>query len=124
MNPATLARLPRLFAKMAGTVVVLIGATVLIGWVPSLPSFIKGGVGMGATTALTFVLAGIGLFCGAGWLAISDGSELEQRQAWRKKLMLACGATVSIVGLAKLGEISGVSSFSIEGLWFKNSLEV
>ena len=118
MSPATLARLPRIFAGSAGILVFLIGAMALAGWtfdVAIFRSVVPGWAQMAASSALGFVLAGFALWCGA-----TGPSQAIQvtRGSWRQSLLRGCGAAMAIIGLFKLSEALGGWNLGMEQLWF------
>src|SRR5438552_12359642 len=123
MSSVTLAKLPRLFAQVAGLCVFLTGALVLVGWAVQIPSFqsvVPGWARMAAGSALAFVLAGLSLWYGATEATrITRPDHLDSRRPWRRSVLRGCGVAVAIIGLFKLSELLGGWSFGIERLWFQ-----
>src|SRR6266850_1441921 len=123
MNTVTLRELPRLFSRLAGGLVFVIGAFVLVGWafdLPSLQSVVQGWPKMAASSALAFVLAGIALWCSASQpLRASRNDQQDPLQSRRDSLLRGCGAAVAIIGLLKLSEFLGGWNLGMEHLWFR-----
>jgi len=114
-----------MFAGSAGILVFLIGAITLAGWtfdIPIFKSVASGWAQMAASSASTFVLAGLALWCGAAERSRpAHAADQVIRQSWRQRLLRICGATVAIIGLLRLGEVLGAWSLGMERLWFHES---
>src|SRR5882672_10416536 len=109
MSPATLAQLPRLFARTAGVLVFLTGALVLVGWgldIPSFKSIVPGWAEMAASSALGFALAGAAIWCAVtGPPRPAGAAQPDSRQWWPRSVLRGCGVAVGIIGLLKLTEL-------------------
>ncbi len=122
MNLATLTLLPRLFARITGLLILFTGVFVLLGWVFDLPSFksiVPSWPKMAPNSALSFVLAGFGLWCGATTTALHSEMQVRDNLApsWRTRAMRLCGAAVTFIGLLKICELIGGWNVT-EHLWF------
>src|SRR5260221_4691924 len=94
MNTVSLAELPRLFSRLAGVFVFIIGALVLVGWtfdIPSFQSVVQGWAKMAASSALAFVLAGFALWCRASQPRRPEKTD----QQWRRSALRCCGGAVA-----------------------------
>jgi hypothetical protein len=84
-------------ARGAGALVVLLGSSVLLGWILDiavLKSAIPGAVTMKGNTALSFVLAGLSLL-----LQVTPG-----RGQWRGRVGRACALLAAAIGVLTLAE--------------------
>src|ERR1051326_6420993 len=121
MNVSALKRRPRRFARLAGGLVFLTGALVLVGWacdLTVLQNIGPGWVRMTAAAALSFVLAGLGLWCASGGAVGANGGEHDLPAGWRRKLLWACGAAVAAIGILKMSKFLGFWTPAMDLLWF------
>ena len=85
---------PKIFSRLAGSLVLLIGILVLLGWLLSIPGFksIYGEITMKANTAMTLILAGLAL------LGISSDYR------YLRLMGQICALAVVLIGLLTLSE--------------------
>src|SRR5438552_16038421 len=105
MSTATLRHVPMLVARIAGVLVFLTGALVLVvGWsldIPSFKSVVPGWPKMAASSALGFALVGLAIWCAAATPPHTAGGAalVESRRRRRRRLLRGCGIAVAIIGL-------------------------
>src|SRR6266404_9925603 len=124
MSTTTLRLVPMLFARIAGVLVFLTGALVLVvGWsldIPSFKSVVPGWPKMAAGSALGFALIGLAIGCAAATppLPAGGGAPVESQRRWRRSVLRGCGIAVAIIGLLRLTELLTGRSFAVNQLWF------
>src|SRR5207237_9031024 len=124
MSTATLRHVPMLLARIAGVLVFLTGALVLVaGWLLDIPSFksvVPGWPQMAASSALGFALVGLAVSCATTTPphAASGAARVESRRRWRRRLLRGCGIAVAIIGLLRLTELLTGRSFAVNQFWF------
>jgi PAS domain S-box-containing protein len=110
----------RLYALFAGGMAIIVGISVLVGWILDigvLKSVLPGRVTTKPNAAICFVLSGIALEL----VTVATGRE-GVRSSARKRVALVCSCVVAIMGIATLGEYLFGLNLHIDTLFFRNAL--
>lgn len=101
------------FSKVSSLIIVLIGGLAFCGWIfgiQPLKSILPGLATMKANTAISFIIAGVGLWFG----------NTKKTEPIHVRIMQVCSGFVILLGLLTLGEYTFGLDFGIDQLIFKD----